>query len=44
MNEIFFHEKIVMPLWVTFNDFFDKKLAKEVNNIKNNLKRWENDL
>lgn len=34
MNEIFFHEKIVLPLWMNVNNFLENKLDKEVKNIK----------
>lgn len=43
LNEIFFHEKIVLPLWDLFNNYFENQLQKEVENIKKNLQRWERD-
>jgi hypothetical protein len=46
INEIFFVEKIVKPLWVAIYEFLDNDEAfkKELDNIDINLKNWEDKL
>ena len=44
LNEMFFIEKIVKPLWVSLGDFLGGNLVKEIDNINNNLKSWEDKL
>ena len=36
INEIFFHEKIVLPIWQTLSNFFKNSFEKQIENIKEN--------
>ena len=44
MNEIFFVEKIVKPLWVTIDNFLGNNFQKELDNIELNLNNWKEKL
>ena len=40
-SEIGFIKFIAKPLWGTINGFFEKKMAKQVEKIEENLRIWE---
>lgn len=44
LNQMFFIEKIVKPLWVSLDDFLGGNFVKEIENIDNNLRNCENKL
>ena len=44
MNEIFFVDNIVKPLWVCIDDFLDNKLKNQIQNIETNSKAWKEKL
>lgn len=44
LNEIFFVDNIVKPLWVGMNEFLDNALKTQIENIERNSKGWKDKL